>query len=262
MSSSLYDLHAPGLLGLCVLIFVGFDWIGLILVRPLIFFWVRGQRNLNDLVGYVLGFYSLIYGLLIGLLVVGGYQNFVEVQAAVVQEATESASLFRVSQMLPAPVAGEISASLVDYIQIVTDEEWPQQQAGIVPNHQNPMVTAIQTALFSFEPATKQEDLALSKAVDLFYELFEARRIRLNAATTHLPGILWYVVILGGFLTIVLFWLFDVKVILHFVLGGLLAFFIATMIAVLIELDNPYSGEVGVTAEPFVIVQQYITADR
>jgi hypothetical protein len=256
-----YDLHAPTLMGLCVLLFVGFEWVGLILIRPFLYFLVRGQRNLNEMVGYILSFYAVFYGLLLGLLVVAGYQSYVEVQTDVVQEATAIASLFRVSQVLPTPVNQEIKASLVKYTQIAITEEWPQQQAGITPNSQNPMVTALQQALFSVEPATKREEIALDHAVQTFYQLFEARRIRLNAATTHLPGILWYVVLMGGFLTLMLVWLFDARVTLHFVLGGLLALFIATMIAVLVALDNPFSGDIGVTPEPFVVVQQYMTAD-
>jgi len=256
-----YDIHAPTLMGLCILLFVGFEWLGLILVRPFLFFFVRGQRNLNEMVGYLLGFYSVFYGLLLGLLIVAGYQNYVDVRADVVQEATEIASLSRVSQVLPAPVHEKIQASLLKYIQMTIAEEWPQQQAGITPNSQNPMVTALQQALFSVEPATKREEIALDHAVQTFYQMFEARRIRLSAATTHLPGILWYVVLVGGFLSLVLVWLFDARVTLHFVLGGLLAVLIATMIAVLVALDNPFSGDIGVTPEPFVVVQQYITAD-
>ena len=262
MSSSVYDLHAPQLLGLFVLILVGFDWLGLLFVRPFLFFFVRGQRYLNELVGYVLGFYSVIYGLLIGMLIVGGYQNYVEVRGVVAQEATQIAGLFRVTQVLPATVNAEIRSNLIAYIQTAIDEEWPQQRAGIVPNSQNPQVTAIQQSLFAFEPTTRQEEMALGKAVDIFYDLFDARRLRVNAAAEHLPGILWFVVILGAFSTLVLIWLFDVKVILHLVLGGLLAFFVATMLAVLVELDNPFSSDVGVTPDPLVIVQQYMTAEQ
>lgn len=256
-----YDLHAPTLMGLCVLLFVGFEWVGLILIRPFLYFLVRGQRNLNEMVGYLVGFYSVFYGLLLGLLIVAGYQNYVEVQADVVQEATDIATLFRVSQVLPAPVHQAVKANLVKYTQMAIAEEWPQQKAGVTPNSQSPIVAALQQALFSVEPATKREEIALDHAVQAFYELFQARRIRLNAATTHLPGILWYVVIMGGFLALVLVWLFDARVTLHFMLGGLLALFIATMIAVLMALDNPFSGDIGVTPEPLVLVQQYITAD-
>lgn len=262
MSSSVYDLHPPQFLGLLVLIFVGFHWVGVILVRPFLAFFVRGQRYLNEFVGYVLGFYSVIYGLLIGMLIVGGYQSYIEVRSVVAQEATHIAGLFEVTQVLPATVNAEIRSALIAYTQAAIDEEWPQQRAGHIPNQQNPQMAAIQNRLFTFEPTTRQEEMALSKAVDILYEFFDARRMRVNASIEHLPGILWFVVIFGGFSTIVLVWLFDVKAILQLLLGGLLAFFVATMLAVLVELDNPFSGDVGVTPEPLEIVQQYMTAEQ
>ncbi|HMO35764.1 MAG TPA: hypothetical protein PKA06_06965 [Gemmatales bacterium] len=46
-------------------------------------------------------------------------------------------------------------------------------------------------------------------------------------------------------------WLFDMRFLTHIILGGLLAFFLGTMIFLIAAMDNPFRGEVSITPEPF-----------
>jgi hypothetical protein len=73
----IYDLSTPAMAGWFALVFVGFSWIGAVLVRPLLMQFVRARLGAtNDSVGYLLSCYSVFYGLLLGLLAVAAYQNY------------------------------------------------------------------------------------------------------------------------------------------------------------------------------------------
>jgi hypothetical protein len=62
---------------------------------------------------------------------------------------------------------------------------------------------------------------------------------------------MWYVVVFGAALTIALVWLFDMELVTHLFLGGLLATFLGTLVFLLAALDNPFRGEVSISPEPF-----------
>jgi hypothetical protein len=51
-----------------------------------------------------------------------------------------------------------------------------------------------------------------------------------------------------------LIWLFRLRLDLHLLLGGLISFFTGTMICLIVLLDNPYRGELGVSSEAFQLI--------
>lgn len=60
---------------------------------------------------------------------------------------------------------------------------------------------------------------------------------------------MWYVVVIGAVINIGMLWLFDMRLLSHLFLGGLLAFFLSMMILLIAALDNPFRGEFSVTFE-------------
>ena len=62
---------------------------------------------------------------------------------------------------------------------------------------------------------------------------------------------MWYVVLIGAVLNIMLVWLFDIDFLSHLALGGVLAFFLGTVILLIASMDNPFRGEVSIQPEAF-----------
>ena len=60
--------------------FVLFTWFGIIFLRPFLRLLLRRQAGANDLVAYTSSWFSLLYGLLLGLLSVATYQNHTQIQ--------------------------------------------------------------------------------------------------------------------------------------------------------------------------------------
>ena len=65
---------------------------------------------------------------------------------------------------------------------------------------------------------------------------------------------LWYVVLVGALINIAIVWMFDMKIVAHLLLGGLLVFFLGSMIFLIAAMDNPFRGEVSVSSEAFDLV--------
>jgi len=75
--------------------------------------------------------------------------------------------------------------------------------------------------------------------------------MRLFSVHTGIPAVMWYVVIAGAVINVALVLLFDMRLVTHLVLGGLLSAYLGTMIFLIAAMDNPFRGEVSISTEPF-----------
>jgi hypothetical protein len=65
---------------------------------------------------------------------------------------------------------------------------------------------------------------------------------------------MWYTVAAGALINMVLIWMFDLRLRTHLLLGGVISFFTGTMICLIVLLDNPYRGAVGVSPYAFELI--------
>jgi hypothetical protein len=87
-----------------------------------------------------------------------------------------------------------------------------------------------------------------------FNHFVELRRSRLANVTTGIPAVLWWVVVVGAVLNIVLIWLLDMEVHVHVLLSGVLSVFLGVVIFLIAAMDNPFRGDVSVGPDSFQLV--------
>ena len=115
-------------------------------------------------------------------------------------------------------------------------------------------IADFQGNLVGFEPQNKAQEALHDAAMRQFNNFFEHRRTRLYSVNSGIPGLLWYTVAVGALINMIFIWLFDLRLGAHLLLGGMISFFLATMISLIALMDNPFRGEVGVSAEAFQLV--------
>ena len=201
----------------------------------------------------------MIYGLLLGLLAVATYQNHTDVEKAVAGEASSLAALYRDISAYPEPDRTDLKNAIREYMRSTIEDAWPLQRKGIDPWKVN-RGAPIHIRLGQFEPQTKVQEALHDAALRQFNEFFEDRRLRIYSVTAGIPVIMWYTVAVGTLLNMVLIWLFDLRLGTHLLLGGLISFFTGTTISLIVLMDNPLRGEVGVSPQAFErIYQQMMT---
>ena len=65
---------------------------------------------------------------------------------------------------------------------------------------------------------------------------------------------LWYAVLIGALINIVLIWMLDMRFFTHMLLGGIMSFFLGVMIFLIAAMDNPMKGEVSVPPANYQLV--------
>jgi hypothetical protein len=254
----IYDIPIPQLAILFAVAFVGFSWLGAIFIRPLLRAFVRTRMgtSCNEVVGYILSCYCVFYGLLLGLLAVAAYQNLTQVEMVVTREAASMAALYQDVSAYPDPDGENLRWLLRDYCRYQFKYAWPLQRKGIVPAGGAIRLTAFQERLTTFQPQNASQEVLHAETLRQFNQLLEHRRMRLYSVTTGIPAVMWYVVVVGSLINIALVWLFDMKLVTHLFLGGLLSFFIGSVIFLIAVMDNPFRGEVSIPATAFEQVYQ------
>ncbi len=235
---------------LVILVFVAIGLLGMFSTRG----WVRSLHRVdhshNDIVGFYLAAVTVFYGITLGLLAVGTWTTYSDVDTKVGQEAIALGSLYRSVGSYPEPVRSELQQDLREYVRQVVDVGWPQQQRGIVPSGASALLANFQNHFLQFEPKTETEKIVHAEAYTQFNTLVEKRRGRLDSVTAGLPGPLWAMVLIGAFISIAVTWFFDTASLrMHAWMTILLSALLGLMIFLVAILDNPYRGSVSVSPE-------------
>jgi hypothetical protein len=254
----LYDLPQWLFCLIVTTVFVGVALAGQVATRKLVRRWL-GDRDYNDVVGQYLSAVGLLYGITLGLISVGAWENYGEVEGKVSQEAAAVATLYRSVDTYPEAKRAELTTLLREYTRQVIDVAWPEMRRGIVPAGGNPIITRFQRALAAFEPATVGQSAVHAEALRQFTHLVECRRLRLDSVTQQLPGILWVVVFAGSLLSLMLTWLLVLENRrLHDLLTALLASLLGLLIFLLATLDLPFQGHHSLEPDSFELVYQQL----
>lgn len=212
--------------------------------------WVARLHNVqshNEIVSYFLAAVVLFYGVMVGLIAVGVWEQFSSADEKVALEASAVAAVYRDISAYPEPDRARLQTDLVKYTRNVIDEAWPQQQKGIIPTKGTDILTKFQHHLSWFQPVTPSQNILHAETLRAFNHLVELRRMRLHNVDTGLPAAVWVVVALGAVLTTSVSWFFNTRsFIVHFWMVSITSLLLGCIIWLLVVLDHPFLGSVSI----------------
>lgn len=195
------------------------------------------------------------YGLAVALIAVSVSQTHSDVSKIVSAEATALAALYRDVSAYPGPVRPQLQDLLRDYVQYVIQEAWPLQRRGKVPGGGVDRINRFQAMLVGFEPVTEGQKLLHGETLRAYNQMIQARRLRLDAVHTGLPSVMWAVIVAGAFIGLGATFLFKVEdARLHGILVTLLAAFIGLVVFMILALDRPFRGDLGIGPQPYQLI--------
>lgn len=248
-------LTGPAIVGgLCL-----YAVLGLLFVRRRVLPRLRIQSQDSEFSGAMVQAVMVFYGLAVALIAVNVWQTHSDVAKTVSQEATAVAALYRDVTSYPEPIRSELQGQLRSYLDYVIHEAWPLQRKGQIPAGGVPVMDRLQATLTAFEPTTEGQRLLHGEALRGYNEMIQSRRLRLDAASTHLPGILWFIIVAGALIGIGSSFFFKVEDgRVHAIQVVLLAAFIGMVIIMTSALDRPFQGDLGVGPEPYELIYDHL----
>lgn len=250
----IYDYPSLYIAALFTFVFVAVTWLAIFFFRRFVHSWIHSERRANDMVGFAFSSFSVLYGILVGLLAVSAYQNFSNAIDIVTKEASSLAALYRDVRGYPGPIRGRLQDELRDYNRHVIDQSWAEQRKGVVSSEESFRIAQFTSELMTFKPSEKSEELNHAETLRQLNTFVELNQSRLVNVTTGIPAALWWVVALGALISILLVAMLDMEIHVHLLVGTALYFFLGAVIFVIAAMDNPFRGGVSVGSEAFQAV--------
>lgn len=245
---------------------------GLMIARRFVAPRIKYHEGVNDVISGSLGTIGVLYGITVGLISIDVWQRHTTAEDIVVREAAAIQVLY---QMVSADIGPSRAATQSDqaaarteaetpsgrkpvselvgqYLQEIICVAWPEQKAGSKPGSDWRALRNIRQVVLNIEPKEPGQQARYSAAIQSLNHVNELRRLRADAATSKLSGLMWMTIVLGAVMSmglVCLFRLEDVK--LHLLVVGLLSGFLGLVFLMIVLNDRPFYGEAGIEPDTY-----------
>lgn len=232
-------------------VFFGVTWLGIVAIHPFLRHLLHRDEPSNEAIIFSGANFGLFYAVLLGLLTIETFQSTKDLHDTIDREASNLSTLYSAADGYPDAVRTQLKGELRDYARYVIDKEWPANRGGALLEGGEHRLKALRRTVLSFEPTTKTQGVLQEEMQRYLDAMGVARDQRLSAVTAAIPGVLWYLVLIGALLTVVFVWMLHMKFVSQLLLGGVIAVFLGIMIFLIYSLDRPLRGAVGVSPASF-----------
>jgi hypothetical protein len=241
-----------GVLSIAFAVLIGVG--GLLLTRK----WIsrlHAGGSYNEVVSYYLSTVAIFYGIMLGLIAVSVWEGYNNAVAAVALEAGSLAALYRDVSGYPEPDRGTLQTGLREYTRYEIEVAWAEHRKGIISPGGVQRLWRFQDQLQTFQPKGLGEQALHFETLRAFDDLIQKRSLRLDTITSRLPRPLWHFVFLGATMSFAVSWFFQLKSFtIHVWMTAFFAALLGMEIHLLVIMNHPYRGSLGVRPEAFQVV--------
>lgn len=251
----IYDIPNWQFFIICIAAFVTFSLLGAVLFRRFFEGWMGLKQSHNDIVGNFLSVSGLFYGITLGLISVGTFENFQQAENSVSREATALNGLYRDVNLLEGADKNALKILLKDYAYYVIGDGWNAQKKGVIPKGTSKIVNDFERILRAYKIETEKDKIVFAEIVHQNNRLSDMRRERVNLVQQGLPAAVWLVLFVGAFVVISLTWFLVIpNKKLDIAVNVLCGTLIGSLIFLIAAMDNPFRGEFSVSSQPFQLL--------
>ena len=223
---------------------------GVLLVRRILN--VKKFKEHHDIAGPIFSTIGVIYAVMLAFVLVIVWQDFDRAQNNTVTEANYFAQIYRDTVGLSEPFRSQFIEANANYINTVIKYEWPQMQLGEKSTEAQAAADKVWEITARFDPKTDREKIFFSEMLKKMNNAVEMRRQRLQDARSGIHPSLWFVLLLGGIITVVFTFFFGSQnLYAQLTMTTLLAVLIVLIIFTILIMDFPYSGDMSISVTPF-----------
>jgi hypothetical protein len=234
-----------------VLVVVGIS-LALFIVIDRVWAWDKRHQH-NDVTGWQLGILGTTYAVILGFMLYAVWTDFDTATQNVEMEANSLTNLYRLADGLPEASRIELQKLTRTYAERVIANDWPEMDQGRTPVESVGLASKMQGVLISVPDGSRSVSVAQDHAMTELSAMTTCRRTRLLENQLSLPTVLWFVLVVGGVLTIVSSCMFGSQ---NRFLHGVQVLFFSLMIALALlaiaDINKPFRGSVHVGNDAFV----------
>ncbi|WP_117213262.1 DUF4239 domain-containing protein [Allorhizocola rhizosphaerae] len=206
-----------------------------------------------DAAGALYATIGMVYAILIALAAIAVWEPRTDAGQSADREADSLIEASWTADGLAPADRTEIQALIGAYLRDVVDREWAslRDRRAAAPETEA-RFTRLRERVSAVNPADEPQRAAHQQLSAQIADAASARRARIAAAAEGMPGPLWPILIIGGLISVMFFYLFGLERtfpngLMMAVAGGM----IALLLFVLYQLEYPYSRSLAVGPDSF-----------
>lgn len=215
---------------------------------------VKVLKSHNEVTGFLFTVVANLYAFLLGFVIFMVWGQLNDTQVNVNEEGSSAFGLYRDIKFYPDSI--ESKALLEIYLHFVSNvitEEFPNM--GRMKSSQKTLA-AFNQVFYKIERLNPKNAMQIQLVSEMFHHLNQLaghRGIRTAAVQTEVPAPIWWTILLGAVIVIFCAMLLDIENIkVHVILNSLLGIFIAMYFFIVIELDHPFTGSLGIKSDAYM----------
>lgn len=206
----------------------------------------------NEVAGFKFAVIGVLYAVMLAFVVIAVWEDYSATEGAVRDEAKAAVDIFHAVGTIPLR-GEEVKKSVVAYVRAVENKAWAAMAIGGRSSEVAKALSELNTAVLMLDPRGGKEDVIFKHSLDLLTSLADARNERLDSANGSVPGILWFVLIVGGLITLGYPAFFAASNIgAQVLMTASLAVLVALLLLLALAFDFPFTGNPHISKEPFV----------
>jgi hypothetical protein len=210
------------------------------------------RRRHNDVAAAIFSVVGVTYAVLLAFVATVAWEGFNKAKATSYAEAAAVHDVYDSALGFGDPSAASIRQTVIAYAREVIATEWPAQADGRFVDDAAPMLDAITSKAMALRLAGAAEANQHALLLQSVQHLRDARQDRQLAAESTIPGIVWFVVVAGGALTVAFgSFLETPNARMQLAMAAVLAMSGALVLLSIIALSNPFRGDFRVSTTPY-----------
>lgn len=223
------------------------------------FNWETLTEN-HEFGGFLFNALGLIYAVLVAFVVYATWDEYENASSICSEEANTLQDLYLNSEGLPAQYRETIKSKVTEYLQAVIEKDWPllgKEEAN--PESRN-LLLEIGKVYMSMDTLNDDKEKAVfTQSLERLDQAMDYRRLRILSAQSHIPSIIWAVLLFGGLTSVAFSLFFFTKS--FAVQATMTTLFVTTNVIILLLilfLDYPFTGDLKISPEPYIQILNYL----
>lgn len=205
----------------------------------------------NEVAGFKFAVVGVFYAVMLAFVVIAVWEDYSETENAVRDEAKAAVDLYRVALAIP-DQGDEIQTGIQRYVEIVQAEAWDSMAVGERNQRVAQALGSLNDAVLALKPDNRKEAVLFEHALDLVTVIADSRNERLDSANGSVPGVLWFVLVVGGLITLGYPAFFAASNVgAQVLMTASLAALVALSLLLALAFDFPFTGNPHISKEPF-----------
>jgi len=204
--------------------------------------------DLKDPINNVFRVVGLLVSLMLALTFSEVISDLKTIRRAIRQEAVAISDVFKTLKLYDIDKTRKIRATLIEYTKAITNDEWLTLADDKLDQRVEALRNQFVEAVINLKPVNSSQEMLRSQIAADLDSLSDYRNIRLISALAEPPFFI-YIIIFGFLVTMACFGAYPPQTPLV-VLISFYTVFIGLVLYLILQLSDPFEGDIGVSARP------------